>query len=223
MNVVNCIEFDEQVALLLDGVASLALERALLNHTSSCQPCAALLKDTQGVRTLLQKSVVPGPSDALDARVMRGFQNRHLSFAAPRPWWREVLRIPRPALAMSLLTVVFALLLGIGIGRMSARQQSVSSVPPAALSPTPLSPKSATDQVVESQPPPAYAPVKSGIERNRPVSRRSAKTIIARTKPLESVTVVSSTGANYTTRAALDGFEPVTGTKLRVIKGGEEK
>src|SRR6185436_9603570 len=163
MNVVNCIEFDEQVALLLDGVASLTLERALRNHVSSCQSCAALLKDMQGVRTLLQKSVVPAPSDALDARVMRGFQNRHLSFAAHLPWWRELLRLPRPALAMSLLAVVFALLLGIGIGRRSVRQQSISSGPPVTFSPTPLSPKAPNDQVVKSQPPLAYAPGKSGI------------------------------------------------------------
>src|SRR6185503_12439714 len=147
MNVVNCIEFDEQIALLLDGVADPTLERALRNHVSSCQACAALLKDMQGVRTLLQKSVVPAPSDALDARVMRGFQNRQLSFAAPLPWWRELLRIPRPALAMSLLTVVFALLLGIGIGRMSVRPASGAS--PLVFSPTPLSPTSANVQEVK--------------------------------------------------------------------------
>src|SRR6185436_5689522 len=139
MNVVNCIEFDEQIALLLDGVAGPTLERALRTHVSSCQACATLLKDMQSVRTLLQKSVVPAPSDALDARVMRGFQNRRLLFAAPLPWWRELLRIPRAALAMSLLTVVFALLLGIGIGRMSVRQRPTSG-PPRAFSPTPLSP-----------------------------------------------------------------------------------
>src|SRR6185503_7512385 len=180
MNVVNCIEFDEQIALLLDGVADPTLERALRNHVSSCQACAALLKDMQGVRTLLQKSVVPAPSDALDARVMRGFQNRQLSFAAPLPWWHELLRIPGPALAMSLSAVVFALLLGIGIGRISVRQQPVSGVSPLVFSPTPRSPMSANVPEVKSPPPPADVPVRWGLERNRRASRRSAKTLIAR-------------------------------------------
>jgi hypothetical protein len=45
----------------------------------------------------------------------------------------------------------------------------------------------------------------------------------AKTRSLESFTVVSPSGANYSTRAALAGFEPITGTKARVIKAVEER
>ena len=219
----NCIEFDEQVAVLLDGVPSLTLERALRDHVSACQSCAAQLKEMQGLRTLLQKSIIPAPSDALDARVIRGFQNRNVSFATPQPWWRRLLRISGPALATSTVAVVMALLLGIGIGRVSVRRPPVSPAPAVASSATLLSPKPTNDQEVERQPLPAYTPLKSGDESHKQGSRKPANATMARIKPLESLTAVSPAGANYTTRAALDGFEPITGTRLRVIKAGEEK
>lgn len=223
----NCVEFEEQVALLMDGIASSTLERALKAHVSACRSCSTRLKEMQDVRTLLRKSVIPAPSDALDARVMRGFQNRTTSFAASQPWWRggifDSFPVPKPALALSLAAVFVALLAGIVIGRMSVTGRMAPPPPPTAFTAVPVSSepkheKPSEDPMLPRQPRPLLA-----SEIHRPSSRKGAKTVMARTKPLESLTVVSPSGANYTTTATLDGFEPVTGARLRVIRGGDER
>ena len=223
----NCVDFDEQVALLLDGVASPVIEHALRDHLSKCDSCAARLAQMQDVRTLLRKSVIPGPTDSLDERVMRAFGNRNPSFQAAQPWWRggvpDFFRAPNRALALSLAAVFVALLAGIAIGRMSVTQQIASPAPTAASTVVATSPQPKNEGTSESPTLPHQHLPLLASETHRPSSRKGVNAARVRTKPLESLTVVSPSGANYTTTANMNGFEPVTGARLRVIKVGEER
>lgn len=223
----NCVEFDKQVALVLDGVATPTLERALQDHLSVCDSCAGRLRQMQDVRTLLRKSVIPTPSDSLDESVMRAFRKRSPSLQPLRSWWHvwvfDSLRVPKPALAWSLIAVFVALLAGIAIGRMSVTRQLVSPGPPAAATVVPVSSQPKNEGAKEGPTLPRQPLPLLASETHQLLSRKRAKAVTIRTKPLESLTVVSPSGANYTTTANLNGFEPITGATLRVIKGGAER
>ena len=219
----NCSEFDEQVTELLDGVASVPIERALRNHILLCQSCTGQWEEMKIVQTLLQKSAIPSPSDGLDARVMSGFQNRTVSRKSitPLPGWRQFLHLPAPTLAASIGAIVMALLFGFGIGRISV-MQPLEAIDAGLPSSTPIVSPKPRDPETGRQALSAHTP-KSETQIHKRVSPKLGGTVFRKTPALESLTVVSSGGANYATRAILDGFEPISGTRLRVIKTGEEK
>jgi anti-sigma factor RsiW len=224
----NCAEVSVQTDDLLDGATDPARERLIESHLAECPSCSARLEQMRTVRALLKKSTVPPPSSSLDSRVMRAFHERRAPTRAVSAWWRRLIfgtvGVPKPALALPLVAVCVALLVGVRVGRMSGTQIVMPPLPPLASTTVPAPPSQVN---VEPAPTQRIAPQRAAISRNesRPSEPRKASGEMpapaAKTKSLESFTVVSPSGASYSTRAALAGFEPITGTRARVIKGEE--
>jgi len=227
----TCAEIDAHIEALFDGAIDPTLKNSVETHLSICPSCAERLERMQAMRILMRKIDVPRPSPSLDARVMGAFQERHAPSQASTAWWRRLIfgtvLVPKPALAMSLVAVCLALFVGIQVGRLSGTQ-IVMTFPtsPAYIGSAPVTPSQVNVEPTARQP---IVPQRTALLRNESRPSRLRKVPrqliarVARTKPLESFTVISSSGTNYSTSAALVGFDPVTGTKARVIKREEEK
>ncbi len=237
----TCAEIDAHIEALFDGAIDPTLKNSVKTHLSICPSCAERLERMQAMRILMRKIDVPRPLRSLDARVMGAFQERHAPSQASTAWWRRLIfgtvLVPKPALAMSLVAVCLALFVGIQVGRLSGTQ-IVMTFPtsPAYIGSAPVTPSQANVEPIARQP---IVTQRTALPRNesRPstllrseshpsMPRKAPREVFtrtARTKPLESFTVISSSGTNYSTSAALVGFDPVTGTKARVIKREEEK
>lgn len=226
----NCAEISVEIEGLFDGAINPARQRVIETHLVECPSCSARLDQMRAVRALLRKGTVPPPSPSLDVRVMRAFGERYTSPQAAPAWWRRLVfgtvRVPNAALAVSLVAVCVALFVGVRIGRMSGTQLVMAPPPSSAPIDVPAPPLQINDEVVKRQ---WVAPRRAALTRKQsgpPASRKvSGETLAqtATTKPLESFMTFSSSDANYSTRAALAGFEPVTGMKVRVIKGEDER
>lgn len=229
----NCSEASARLEGFFDAALAPARARQIEEHLAQCPACSTRLEQMQAVRILLRKSVPPSPSPALDARVARAFYERHAPRQTSGGWWRrlifEPVRVPGSALAAALVVAVcVALFVGVKVGRISGTAIVVNPPPSPAvnMAPTPASRVSA-----ESDTDSRAVRLATAIPRpkpRRPVPGRRPLTVTVERgapaqPPLESFMVVSSLGANYSTRAALAGFEPVTGVSARVIKGGEER
>ena len=226
----NCVDIDRQMDAMLDSALDQQAVHKIRAHLSCCPRCQSKWEQLQGLRPLLQTVAISAPSESLERRVMSAFYKRHASGTSARVKWRALLLppgIPKPVFAVILLAVMMAALMGAFVlGRVTATQIVVPAQPtltatwPGALPSTPR------DSGVER---PKSAQFRTGAERNRsrqPVYRTAARESAPRTStanPLESFATVSPSGTNYSTKASLDGFEPLRGTKVRVVKGVDQR
>ena len=226
----NCVEVNQHLESAFDEALEPEMKKAVMLHLRTCSSCQAGWDEMQALRSVLQGSSLPAPSASLDERVLRAFNQAHLPRTKASLWWQRLIygsiNIPRPVFAAALVVFALALALATYIGRLTARPFSVATLPTAI----------DTDNIkVVPQPPQIiYVPVKAqrGIEHQAPhVAQRSSITRRIKpenslrptpAQPLESFTLVSATGANYTTNARLKGFEPLTSATVRVIKGRGE-
>jgi hypothetical protein len=225
----NCVEVNQKLEAALDEALDRETQKAVMLHTESCESCRADWDEMQALRSVLRSSEEPVPSASLDERVMRAFDQSHEA----RPdngarVWRSLLfgsiNIPKPIFAVALILFAVAIALAARIGRLSSTQISVAPQPSTiaeTVAPAPL------PQII-------YVPVKiendalyvsSGAPKRPRMTRRTpskASPVRRREQPLESFTLVSAAGTNYTTRSTLKGFEPLQTATVRVIKGRGE-
>jgi hypothetical protein len=225
----NCAEVNQHFEAALDEALDAETKKSLMLHVRTCSSCQAAWTQMQALRSVLQASALPAPSSALDERVMRAFNRSHGPRAVARlRWWQPLasgsISIPRPIFASGLVVFALALALATYVGRLTATQISVASLPPTV-----------KEIAVPAPPQIVYLPVKVGQEnrehtsfnapKHSPMPRRTKPENSLRqtgTHPPERFMLVSTTGANYTTNATLNGFEPLPSATVRVIKGKGE-
>lgn len=224
----KCDDIDRQLDSMLDGALDQETERTVKAHLSFCPICESKWERLDGLRSLLRNVNTLAPSESLEPRVMSAFYNKHSSETLGTTRWSllSFLRGPaKPVFATILVAAVMAALAGAFIlGRVTATQIVMPALPALTVS-SPSAPPSKTPEsgVARRE----RAPFRTVAARNRsrqPVQRTANVDSVARTStmnPFESFTTVSSSGTNYSTRARLDGFEPLKDTKVRVVKGEE--
>jgi anti-sigma factor RsiW len=225
----NCDEISAQLEVFFDGATTPALKEEVEAHLSACPACDASLEQLQAIRKLLRRSVIPMPTASLDVKVMGAFHARRSRSQAHRAGWRELIfgsiLIPKPLVTMSLPVVVVALLVGFQIGRKTATQiatpdpsrsiVSLASTPPANITEG----RDNNSQTASRDEPPRYRP-RQPAHRTR---RAKSSAAITTMTPIESFATVSPSTTTYSTRASLSGFEPLSETKVRVLKGDEQR
>jgi anti-sigma factor RsiW len=226
----NCVEVNRKLEAALDDALDRETQKALMLHTESCASCRTGWDEMRALKAILQSSVQPEPSASLDERVMRAFNQSHGPRREPRArGWRNLLfgsiNIPKPIFAAALILFAVALALAARIGRLSSTQISVAPSPQTlseVVAPGP------SQQIV-------YVPVRVEPEVRKPAPPRAPKRSLTpgrapagdaprqrQARPLESFTLVSAAGTNYTTNSTLKGFEPLPTATVRVIKGRGE-
>jgi hypothetical protein len=103
----NCVEVSGNLEAMFDETLD-AVSRASINqHLSVCAKCKTDWHDLQQLRRLLRESMVIAPSEMLDERTLKAFDNKWPASAAEpvneRSWWRKKITIPVPAFAMTLV------------------------------------------------------------------------------------------------------------------------
>jgi hypothetical protein len=225
----NCVEISAQIEVLFDGAANPALKGDIEAHLSECPACAIRFERLQAIRTLLRRSVIPAPSASMDVQVMRAFHDRQLRSRARYARWGGLVfgsvRIPKLALPMLLVALGVALLAGVQIGKKMATQIVMPGTPTLTVSSSAAPPK-IPESGVESRERPLF---RTRTMRNRfrqPRHRIANVGSVAQTSTVnafESFATVSPAGTSYSTKASLDGFQPLKDTRIRVIKGEEQR
>jgi anti-sigma factor RsiW len=227
----NCVEVNRKLEAALDDALDRETKTALMLHTESCASCRDGWEEMRALKAILQSSAQPVPSASLDERVMRAFNQSHGPRTEPRArGWRTLLfgsiNIPKPIFAAALILFAVALILAARIGSLSSTQISVAPLPPTLSNVN--APGPSPPQIV-------YVPVRVEPEVRKPASTRAPKRSLMpgrapagdapgqrQAQPLESFTLVSAAGTNYTTNSTLKGFEPLPTATVRVIKGRGE-
>jgi hypothetical protein len=230
----NCRDISAQIEAWFDGAANPVFKDEIEAHLLACALCNNRLARLRAMRDLLQRDNIPPPSISLDMQVMSAFRDR---FSRPRiqsPGWRSLVLgsvlVPKPAIAMALLAVVAALLIGVLIGELRGERTANQAVPrelPLLAAPSTTAPSTkipeAGLQPGEKTRAQTKAPRYRSGERELQTVRSGS---VARNSPansLESSTTVSPLGANYSTKALLGGFEPVRESRIRVLKSEEQR
>jgi len=121
----KCNEIRE---LLPDLAAGLVVaERQINNHLRSCSDCAGTLAEFQKTMALLDEWVAPEPSPYFDTRLHARL--REEAAKQPSSW---LLRLRRPALAMSLAAIVAV---GATVARLEHKKFTNHPGPIAAVDP----------------------------------------------------------------------------------------
>jgi hypothetical protein len=217
----SCDDIDKQIDAMLDERA----ERRIRAHLSLCPKCETQWEQIKALRPMLQTVAALEPSDALESRVMAAFDEKHLSTTSGGNQWRLVSSLPgrlRPILAMSLLAVFMAALVGAFVlGRITA-PPLVITLPPAVELIDGPSAGTTTGPVPQGK---MVAGTLIHIKaRTLPSPRKN----LAGTKSqaaglIKSFSSSSEAGANYSTTTSLPGFEPAPDASVRVIKGEEKR
>lgn len=230
----NCTKINQHLEARLDAELDPRLERVVDAHLAACPSCRAAFDQSKALKGMLRESLPCEPSVSLDDRVMRAFDRHHAPqmVVAAEAGWRPRLSgsvgVSVPALALALVLIASSLLAAVKLGSTMATQIVVMS--PAAPTSGVTAPRT-IEVPIESE---RIARVPVTARRTAapsPVRGRRAdappppakKSRAPGKQPLQSSTVVSATEADYSTTAALKGFEPLTGSTVRVIKGAEER
>lgn len=226
----NCADIDNQMDAMVDGGLDQQAERKFVAHLAGCPTCQSKWEQLQGLRPLLQRVAVSAPSASLEGRVMSAFYKRHAARTSVGANWRALLSgrsFSRPAFTMIMAAVIVAAVTGAFVlGRVTAPQIVVPAPPALTASLPGLPPSTPPESRVERQ---LSAEFRPGAERHRtrhPVRRTAAGKSGVRTptaNPIESFATVSPSGTSYSTKASLAGFEPLRDTKVRVVKGEEQR
>jgi anti-sigma factor RsiW len=226
----NCQEIKSQLGVLLDQGLEPAQALMIRRHLGHCIECQGELERLRGLKTALQSVESPAVSSRLDERVMAAFQLQHERASAVsqasgwRAWFYNSFLIPKPALALIGALLVVTAALAYKAGEITGTRSQVITPPAPAYS------QSAPPQVIESVRV-AYVKTPGGCshQNSRPsamiaqtgASKPAGKPAVARAavSQFETQTSASEEGINYTTKAALDNFEPVKDAGVRVIKG----
>ena len=221
----NCDELGAQIELAFDGVVDSALTDEIESHLSTCSFCNAQMKQLQAMRRVLRRDEIPAPSTSLDLRVMSAFRQRREHSREQSPGWRTLffgsILVPKPVFAMSLIILGAVLFLGIQIGKRSGKQIAGPDVTPRTVSSISTPPATTSEVRAETAEPTSRR--RRSIQRIHRTSRGPALSSKSMANSLESFATVSPMGANYTTKATLDGFEPFRDAKIRVVKAEEQK
>ena len=224
----NCHEVSGLLEAMHDGALSPRARAVVESHTASCAACRAELDRLRALSSLLGKLPAPAPPASLDKRLMLAFRRRHEPRPSPFQRLRRALAgsvaVPKPALALSLVAVAAAVVLGVELGRITATPIQLAPAQPASFAPAPADVRTIEVPVehvrivrVKTQAPsrPAATPKPRPAADRQPAPSPAAG--------IESFTTLSASGANYTTKASLEGFVPSVGSTARLIKGGEKQ
>ena len=225
----NCEEINKQLGDVLDGAVDPEMETVVMRHISTCSSCQNEWERIRAVRSILRATEAPMPPASLDARVMGAFYKTRIGRSeAPGNWWQRLvfgsIRIPKPAFALIVVAFASALALALQMGR-------TKQTPLVVTVPTPM-----TVEVPAPAPPPqiVYVPIESVRSAQDAAPRAPKRQLVARAtkarrplmqtpeSPLENTTVVTVSGTNYSTKATLKDFEPITNATVRVMKGRGE-
>jgi hypothetical protein len=136
----NCTEKDKNKAsdiqeALLDLAAGSEHESEsptpqIASHIASCPACAAQLREMKQTMALLDQWQAPEPSPYFDVRLQARL--REEMALPPVPWYRRWLRTVsmRPAWAMSLATVLFAVAIISGNRSYLSQTDTIATKPP---------------------------------------------------------------------------------------------
>jgi len=110
----SCDEVNAKLEALFDGSLDSKSQETVEYHLSVCQKSQVDRHQMAELRRLLRRSMVVAPSDLLDERTMRAFDDRWKSrgaAGAKTPWWKRRITIPVPAfgLALALLVAIISL------------------------------------------------------------------------------------------------------------------
>lgn len=229
----NCDDINKQLNLMLDDALDQKTELAIKAHLSFCPTCKSQWEQLNGLRSLLQRVDTSAPTKFLESRVMSAFYKKHASGKPVRTTWSFfplLLGTSKPVFTMSVMAVMTAVMMAalavaFALGRLTATEIVVAAQPTfTASSANPL-PSTPPESGVERWERAPFQVRAMRICSRRPAIRTNAESIPRKPSvaPIESFTSVSPQGTSYSTRASLHGFEPMKNTKVRVIRGEEEK
>jgi hypothetical protein len=222
-----CDDIDKQMDLMLDNALDPDDERTIRGHLSFCSACQVKWERLIDLRSLLKIVSATAPSESLETRVMLAYYQKHSpgkSDGVPRSAFLVPLNIPKPVFAMLLLILMMTALVGAFVlGRMTAITIIVPAQPTLTASSPVAPPSTPPDSGVKRR---QSAPLQTGAVRSRSRRPDPRTPAVARRSPanaLESFASISPAGTNYSTRTLLDGFEPLKETKIRVVRGEEQR
>jgi len=219
----NCLDVSDLLESLHDGALGDQIRRAVTDHLNSCDSCADELAKLRSITAHLQKSRDPVPSVYFDERVFESFRAWHMRRFPTRSWipvqLRGSIRIPKLALAVSLLVFIVALGLAVGGGMMFSRPKLIHEEAARFQDNGPAQPEKI--KVVEV--PAIRKKIRTVYLYSRhQMSNEPNKTMRRRPNEIELAMSGSVTNKGYLTRANLSGFIPSTDMRTRVISNGND-
>jgi predicted anti-sigma-YlaC factor YlaD len=124
----NCNQIRELLPDLAAGIDASTPE--VNQHITSCNQCAAHLRDLQKTMALLDEWQAPEPSPYFDTRLQARFrEERRAEMARPAAAWFRWLR--HPVWAGSAAAVIFAAALVVGNKSYLSQPETIATKPPA--------------------------------------------------------------------------------------------
>lgn len=222
----NCNDISAAIEAYFDGAMNVPLRRKIEAHLSVCFSCESNLKQLQAMRSLLERDAVPEPSPSLDAQVMQAFRDRRAGPQGAIGGWLSLItgsiRIPKPLVATSIAVLALTSIISFEFGRRTADRIVIPSSPASTTAKTiQLIPHlnqvrvDARDKGQSHAAPTGPKSIRAGT-----LSRRLGRKSVAH---IESLTLVSQSGTNYSTRTSLNGFEPLGDANVRIVRTLEQK
>ncbi len=235
----KCVEVEKHINSFIDDELSLPLGRKVEFHLKECPACEETFDSLQTLRQIVGKEISVSASSQLDGRVMQAFSKHH-SNKQKKSWWTVVFEqivIPKPAIALALLTFAAFTTLAFQLGKMSATDVRLEMPITETVNPPP--------QISEPNLPSKFAQETEDNTFNTPlikfievpvVKEKIVTRIVYVAKPLKekdiepnstkpesrSVALNSSVNENrYSTQVNLKEFQPVAEIKTKIIKKDE--
>jgi predicted anti-sigma-YlaC factor YlaD len=125
----DCKEIREFLPDLAAGMGTPAPE--IEKHIASCAACSAQLSDFQKTMALLDEWQAPEPSPYFDTRLQASL--REEMARPPVRWYERLTRrlLLRPAWALSVAAVLFAVALGVGNRSYISQTDTIATKPPS--------------------------------------------------------------------------------------------
>jgi anti-sigma factor RsiW len=226
----SCQEIISQLGALMDQELEPAQTSTAQRHLMHCIECHGELERLRALKTAMQNARPPAASARLDERVMEAFRLQHgrpgaISKASGwRAWIFNSFAIPKPALALIVALLVGTAALAYKAGEITGIRSQIVT-PPALVYGVSAAPPQAPEPAHV-----VYIKTPGGCSRSNSLpsamlaQKGSTKSAGAQAPvpQFETQTYASDEGIDYTTRAALDNFEPVKDASVRIIKGGNQ-
>lgn len=235
----KCVEVEKHINSFIDDELSLPLGRKVEFHLKECPVCEETFDSLQTLRRIVGKEISVSASSQLDGRVMQAFSKHHRNKQKKRRWAVVLgqIVIPKPALAVALLTLVAFSGLAFQLGKMTATDVRLEMLimETVNLPPQISEPNLPSKFAQETEDKVFNAPIIKFIEV--PVIKEKIVTrVVYVTKPLRrnglKLNSAESTADNvvlnnsmiengYSTQVNLKDFQPVAELKTKIIKKDE--
>jgi hypothetical protein len=234
----KCVEVEKHIDSFIDNELRSSLGRKVELHLKECSVCEETFESLQALRRIVGKEISVSASSQLDGRVMQAFSQHHSK--QRKSWWSVVfgqIVIPKPAIALALLTFAVFTGLAFQLGKMSATDIRLElpliemvNLPPQISEqnlPSKFGKETEEKTINDSNIRFIEVPViKEKIVTRvvyvtKPLKENAVKVSSTESKP-DNFTLNSSVNENrYSTQVDLKEFQPVAEIKTKIIKKDE--